>query len=282
MWMTDFDNLIKHGDLHTGYVHPYIIEGRFRGNWYAAMRKIRFLVDEYHRTEGAIVASNDIGKIIGLLDHIIFHDWRDPVITSSVLANAWNEIDFFTGGKRLIATSLTRPNPSDHLPALLFCRHGADPGVVLEKSRPITEEQDLRELFRNAIEDGDLVQLIAEPADTGPCLRLGRGIMPWNESDTLEKMRPWLDWIDSFRPPTISMQHDTDVVLSDDLGFWQRVRNIKSADYHLEIYRPMRFHLEDLLPWMDLAHGTFEDIHGRFCLKRTDGMSGHKYISVRH
>lgn len=270
-----------HGNLYTGTLQPQYFFDLFEVSYNDILTFVKcsdwFNNPDYTKPNGLIAAT---GKIIRLL-HLALNltHWRDPLVASSVN----NRLLFDTGNKRVIATALTKQNPFLFSNILFFNSQQIDPTTILQNSRPISNNQELANVFNNALLDNTEIKFGINFENDCPCLTLFDGLMPMaNPIQNIIELKHFTEWKQQFNQPCIFVANNHSTHIIDSYNFWNQTKDINQADYILELHNIQTLHLEDLILWMDLNHGQFRDYSNRFTLFSVKNLKNNKTISVRY
>ena len=271
----------KHGKLYTGTLQPQHFFDLFKNSYDDILTFVKrsdwFNNPDYTKPNGLVAAT---GKIIRLL-HLALNltHWRDPWVASTVN----NRLLFDTGGKRVIATALTKQNPFLFSNILFFNSHRTDSTTILQNPSPISNNQELYNVFKDALLDATEIKIGINFENDCPYLTLFEGLMPMaNPIQNIIELKNFTEWKQQFNQPCIFVVNDHSTHIIDSYNFWNQTKDINQADYILELHNIQTLHLEDLILWMDLNHGKFRDYSNRFTLTSVKNLKNNKTISVRY
>ena len=271
----------NHGKLYTGTLQPQHFFDLFETSYNDILTFVKrsdwFNNPDYTKPNGLVAAT---GKIIRLL-HLALNltHWRDPWVAS--LVN--NRLLFDAGGKRVIATALTKQNPFLFSNILFFNSHCDDPTTILQNSSPISNNQELDNVFKDALLDNAEIKIGINFENNYSYLTLFEGLMPiHNPIQNIVELKNFTEWKQQFTQPCIFVHNTQSTHIIDTYNFWNQTNDINQADYILELHDIQTLYLEDLILWMDLNHGKFRDYSNRFTLSSVKNLNNNKTISVRY
>lgn len=271
----------NYGSVYTGTLQPQHFFNLFEINYKVILTFVKnsnwFNNPDYTQPNGLAAAT---GKIIRLLHLALnLNHWRDPWLASTVN----NRLLFDAGGKRVIATALTKQNPYLFSNILYFNSRRADPATVLHNFSPIIDNQDLVNVFKNALLDDTQIKLGINFENNCPYLTLFDGLMPiHNPVQNIVELKNFTEWKQQYSQPCIFVANNNSSCIVDTYNFWNQTTDINQADYVLELHNTQTLYLEDLILWMDLNHGKFIDYGNRFTLFSVNHHNNNKTISVRY
>jgi hypothetical protein len=276
------DEIKKYGDPYIGNIHFHHFRPYFESSYSRVVDFISttdwFQNPDFTKHNGLVAT---VGKIIRL-SHLAINlpNWRDPILGAR---HESRTIMFDTGNKRMIATALTKPQPNKFSQVLFLESPSHDVETVLENFVPLRHDRQLTKLFHEATSSRIDVNIGIKFEDSFPYLTMLNDLMPLHDPiGTMEEIKNFSLWRQRFPKPGIYIKSSSSTNLINTSRIWKIKSSPESADYLLEITNLESMHLDDLLWWMDLDHGTFVDFYKRFRLTNIKNPGPEKVISVRH
>jgi hypothetical protein len=275
------DKIENHGKLYTGTLEPQHFFDLFETSYNDILTFVKnsdwFNNPDYTKPNGLVAAT---GKVIRLLHSVLnLTHWRDPWLVSSTV----DGLHYDSGFKRVIATALTKENPFLFSNILFFNSHHINSTAVLQNPSPISNNQELANVFKDALLDNTEIKIGINFENNCPYLTLFEGLMPiTNPIQNIVELKNFTDWKQQFNQPCIFVSNAQSTHIIDTYNFWNHTNDITQADYILELHNIKTLYLEDLILWMDLNHGKFSDCSNRFTLSSVKSLDNNKIISVRY